>query len=520
MLDFNSLASLAVGTLSFAKKNISERGLDEKEKYFYDQNIGNTCKKLNKRCEKLGFELDQKCEEIDAYKKIIESLYKEKKDWEASKINFKIVIGHEPSKEVAEDFKKTNSKILKISASPEKNNQPVESLIPARLSMVHLDNHSIPQSNTIKNIEKQYKNAEETIIRILKEKEDIFKILLKKDEKIKSLLENAKMHKEEKKIFMQIKENGFKIIEDITFLNDFKGNAEKRIESLIKSLESTQDYNQKLLSKKYELKKKVKLISKNLKEKDILIKNLQEQLNDIKNELDDKASCFEEYRITSEKNVKEVRELLMKQAKNERNEFEEMICKLKDQLIKAQLEANDTITAKKQSSKYQKAAEKLQEIVKILESESSLIQSKLDKNTSYCENLKLKLENYSKIIEGLQNKNECLENELKSCRNQYEIERQTFISKASEGDHIKKEAELLLKKIESQDKISSNMIDKRLVANTLINYLGENTNQKMKTHMLRALAEMLGLDQRQRIKIGLIQEQSFLSSLASYINKI
>jgi hypothetical protein len=79
---------------------------------------------------------------------------------------------------------------------------------------------------------------------------------------------------------------------------------------------------------------------------------------------------------------------------------------------------------------------------------------------------------------------------------------------------------LLLKKVESQDKISSNMIDKRLVANTLINFLGENTNQKMKIHMLRALAEMLGLDQRQREKIGLIQEQSLLSSLVSYINKI
>ncbi|OMJ87684.1 hypothetical protein SteCoe_10528 [Stentor coeruleus] len=519
MLNFNSLANLAVGTINFAKKNIQESNFDDKEEYLYEKHIGSTCKKLNKRCEKLKCELVQKYEEIDSYKKIIESLYKEKTDWEANKINFKIVIGHERSKEVNEELMKKNSEVLKLKL-PEKSYQTIDSLTSAKLSINHIDDYSIPQSCNIKTIEKQCINAEKTILRISKEKENIFKILVKKDEKIKSLLENAKIHEEEKSLLMQIKENGLKNLENLKFLNDFKENAEKKIESLTKILESTQEYNQKLLVKKYDLRTKVYHMSKNLKEKDGLIKNLQEELDDIKNELDDKVSCFEEYRLTSEKNIKEVSELLMKQAKDERDRFEEMIYQLKDQLMKARIEANETVIAKNQSSKYQKAVEKLQEVIKTVELESSSIQSRLDKTTSYCESLKQKLENHNKTIENLQNINESLKNELKLCKNQFEIERQAFISKANERDDIKKEAELLLKKLESQDKVSINMIDKRLVANTLINYLDENTNQKMKNHMLRALAEILGLDQRQREKIGLTQSQSFLSGFTNYISRI
>ena len=102
-------------------------------------------------------------------------------------------------------------------------------------------------------------------------------------------------------------------------------------------------------------------------------------------------------------------------------------------------------------------------------------------------------------------------------QNEYQLERKALIAKAQESEMVRFEAESLLKRIETQIQASVSMIDKRLISTFLINYLNEKNGSKIKIQMLRALAEMLGLDQEQRVKIGLVQDQGLLSQFTNYI---
>ena len=84
---------------------------------------------------------------------------------------------------------------------------------------------------------------------------------------------------------------------------------------------------------------------------------------------------------------------------------------------------------------------------------------------------------------------------------------------------IRQEAETLLQRIETQIKATDSMIDKRIISTFLLNYLSEKNNSKIKNQMLRALAEMLGFNQEQRIKVGLGQDQGIFSHLVGFIGR-
>lgn len=525
MWSLNSLANKAAEAINTAKKGISDMAKDAPIEASVDKKPEITMQMVKKQCLKFKSELEQKSEEINSYKKIIEEFYQEKKDWEASKINFKIIIGREDSEVLMDENAQKDEKISELKDLLDNSYKEILTLKenlqkkPLKLQIERISLIQLPSMKTIKDLEEKYKNAENTVLRISKEKEEVYKILLKKDEKIKILIDELRKSAEDKKVLDSLKESNSKLSEKIKFLSEFKEYADKKIENLSETLKFTKETNAGLGEKNENLNKRLKYMNTTINEKENLLKNLQEQASILKKELNESFIKYEELKNASENNIKDVKELYIKKIKDAEDGFNTQISDMKIQLSKALNEAKDVNIAKIQTTNYQRAVENLQEVVKNLEYQSSSSQTKLDKLFLQHENALNKIKKSKEKTKSLKCKIGILEKELGNCMNEFDLERQALIGKAREGDIIKHEAESLLKRIEIQIQASDNMIDKRIITNTLINYLSEKNNMKVKTQMLRALAEMLGFDQDQRVKIGLGQEQGIFSHLASFMTR-
>ena len=374
------------------------------------------------------------------------------------------------------------------------------------------------------------KKSESVSQKILKEKEDLHKMMAKKDERLKITTDEVRKLSEDNKILESFKAENVKVVENlknensrlqqrIKNLMESKEVSDKSIEELKIKLKKTSDYIATIEETNANLNIRIKFVNSTIIDKESLIRSLNEQIASLNSQNSDLQSCLDEYKATSEKNVKEVNDMYSKKILDLQEATGIQIADLKVQLSKALNEAKDAGIAKIQSAKYQQAGEKLQEIVKNLELQSSNHIQKMDKITLQNENnLKIMKKRKDKI-NRLKEANKDLGSELSMFQQEFQIEREQLTNKAKESEMVRYEAEALLKRIETQIQASDSMIDKRLISTFLINYLSESKNARVKVQMLRALAEMLGLNHEQRVKIGLVQEQGIFSQLASYITR-
>lgn len=363
------------------------------------------------------------------------------------------------------------------------------------------------------------KKSEGVTQKTLLEKENLHKILGKKDERIVQLTELTQKLTEEAQLFETTKSDCLKLTQKVKNLTETKENSEKMLEDLKGKLKKTTEYIKNIEETNTNLKIRVKNVNNTINDKENSIKSLTDQVSALKESNIDFQSALNDYKSTSEKNIREVNEMYLKQISSLQDTSAKQISDLKSQLSKSLNEAKDSGLAKIQVNTYQKAVENLQEIVKHLESQSSNQTQKFERLSLQNENSQKLLKKSKEKAKLLKKLNQDLQGELSKIQENFQLEKEILINKAKENEMLRYEAETLLARIEVQIQASDSMIDKRLISTFLINYLNEKNNAKIKLQMLRALAEMLGLNQEQRIQIGLVQEQGIFSHLASYITR-
>ena len=369
----------------------------------------------------------------------------------------------------------------------------------------------------VKDATESSKNFDIVCQRALKEKENLHKILSKKDERIKILTDEIKQVLEDHKNFEEFKVDNAKLIQKIKTLTEGKDISDKLVEDLKRKLKKASDYMSNADDSNLNLNARIKVLNSNINDKENIIKSLQEKISTVNSEKEDIKSCLNEYKSTSERNLKEFNDLHNKNILEIQENAALQVSDIKSQLSKALNDAKDAGIAKIHSNKYQKAVENLQEIIKNLENQSTNNIQKIEKLILINEDNKILLKKKQEKIKKFKEEIQMLKNNIKSMQHEHRLEKDCLIAKAKESELIRCEAENLLKRIEIQIQASDSMIDKRLIATFLINYLDEKNNSKVKMQMLKALAEMLGLNKEQRIKIGLGHEGGLFSQFANYI---
>ena len=373
-------------------------------------------------------------------------------------------------------------------------------------------------SNTAENMFQQSKKENLEILRKLndlsKNFEDCKKTLGKREEEIVRL-------KEFTKAFDEVKTENEKLTQLLKKNSDAYGVLEKEFENEKIKFEKTYTYVSTLEEEHAELKQKIKVLTVNLQEKEKILQALNDEKNDVLEKYSENSRKMSN-QLTELKNFYENK--LLENSENYKSEkkqsdetYSQQISDLQNLLSKAINEAKDINIAKLQVNKYQQGVERLQELVKSLENQLSSSLSKIDCLIQENEGLNTKIlkktkKNHKLKAFNLETSKNLAEKTENSAKEKLEIE-----AKLKESEDMKKQAEILLEKVQNKIQADDNLIDRRLVTTFLINYLNEENTEKMKLQMLKPLAEMLGMTREQRLKIGLEQDQGLLAQFATFL---
>ena len=373
-------------------------------------------------------------------------------------------------------------------------------------------------SNTAENMFQQSKKENLEILKKLndlsKNFEDCKKTLGKREEEIVRL-------KEFTKAFDEVKTENEKLTQLLKKNSDAYGVLEKEFENEKIKFEKTYTYVSTLEEEHAELKQKIKVLTVNLQEKEKILQALNDEKNDVlekysensrkmSNQLTELKNFYENKLLENSENYKSKK-------KQSDETYSQQISDLQNLLSKAINEAKDINIAKLQVNKYQQGVERLQELVKSLENQLSSSLSKIDCLIQENEGLNTKIlkktkKNHKLKVFNLETSKNLAEKTENSAKEKLEIE-----AKLKESEDMKKQAEILLEKVQNKIQADDNLIDRRLVTTFLINYLNEENTEKMKLQMLKPLAEMLGMTREQRLKIGLEQDQGLLAQFATFL---
>ena len=373
-------------------------------------------------------------------------------------------------------------------------------------------------SNTAENMFQQSKKENLEILKKLndlsKNFEDCKKTLGKREEEIVRL-------KEFTKAFDEVKTENEKLTQLLKKNSDAYGVLEKEFENEKIKFEKTYTYVSTLEEEHAELKQKIKVLTVNLQEKEKILQALNDEKNDVLEKYSENSRKMSN-QLTELKNFYENK--LLENSENYKSEkkqsdetYSQQISDLQNLLSKAINEAKDINIAKLQVNKYQQGVERLQELVKSLENQLSSSLSKIDCLIQENEGLNTKIlkktkKNHKLKVFNLETSKNLAEKTENSAKEKLEIE-----AKLKESEDMKKQAEILLEKVQNKIQADDNLIDRRLVTTFLINYLNEENTEKMKLQMLKPLAEMLGMTREQRLKIGLEQDQGLLAQFATFL---
>jgi hypothetical protein len=346
--------------------------------------------------------------------------------------------------------------------------------------------------------------------------EDLKKNLLKKDE------ENLKL-KDIAKLFGEVKAENEKNKMLLKKNNDAYATLEYEFDEEKKKFEKTYSYVSTLEEETLESKKEIKNFQNSITEKNKIIASLNEEKNIISvkfNEHQKKTSNeISDIRAFYEDKIKDLNEKYLSEKTKTEEACAAKVLEIQNSLAKALNEAKDLNIAKIQVNKYQQGIERLQELVKNLEKELSNSSVKLDKLAQENEIFSQKVTKKTQKILDLKKFNSELAMSLNQKVQEIDKEKQNIEYKLKETEEMKKQAEILLEKVQSKIQADDDLIDRRLVITFLVNYLNQENTEKIKLQMLKPLAEMLGMDKQQKQKIGLEQDQGLLAQFANFLTK-
>ena len=197
------------------------------------------------------------------------------------------------------------------------------------------------------------KNFEALAQKTMKEKEDVHRILIKKDERLKQLSEDVKKMTEDCRAAEELRIENSKLLQKVKNLTESKENTDKTTEDLKTKLKKVSDNLISIEETNTNLNTRLKFVNLTINDKDSQIKSLQDQLFHQNSQFLDSQSCLEEYKQTSERNLKEVNDMYTRKISEIEESYKVLILDLKTQLSKIQNEAKDANILKIQATKYQ-----------------------------------------------------------------------------------------------------------------------------------------------------------------------
>lgn len=399
----------------------------------------------------------------------------------------------------------------------------IKSLDGVKDAVVFVVEESLKKANEAKEIansaEVLFQQAKKEKIEILKKFQDVSnaldeckKIVGKKEEEI-SRLKKANSGLEE--LRNEYEKNNLLLKK----ANEKNASLEKEFNDEKKVFEKTYVYVSTLEEEHAEIKQKLKTQQVNIQEKDRILQMLNEEKSEIAKKHSETMGKAIETKSEFEEKIKEIIEKNALERKLVDDSHSQLITELQCSLSKALNDSKDINIAKIQVSQYQQGIEKLQDLVKKLESDLINISIKLEKKSQEIETLLSKLSKKKSKFSDLSKVNIQLTLDLKKNSENVDIEKKNIEVKLNEAEEMKKQAEFLLDQIQSKIQSDDNMIDRRLITTFLINFLNEENTEKMKLQMLRPLAEMLGMTQSERAKVGLEQQNGLLAQFTNFLTR-
>jgi chromosome segregation ATPase len=379
---------------------------------------------------------------------------------------------------------------------------------------------------SLKNSEKSVQESEIKLQKVLREKEDLFKINVKKDKRIEVLIEEIGKNSEEIKICQELKDENPRLMKQV---RELMGEIEKMKENL-KILKENLEKNEKKVGKKKEkvgklnftisnLNKRVKALSQTLTEKEQLINSFQEATSILNSELSELKTTSDQYKSASKKNLEEVTSQFSSKLKESE---EKSTCKLKDsekRIKDLQNEIKDLRVENIQLSNKVKKLEELEKNLGCLSQQNSINLARIDRLTMDKEKTAANLRETEETVKNLKNSLQDAEELLKNRSLFFENEKEGLLLKIRENEHVKREADALLRRIEQETLANEKMIDKRVVSTFLLSYTSDKYSANAKAQMLAALAEMLGMPNNERIRLNPSTESGFFSSFSGYLSR-
>ena len=363
---------------------------------------------------------------------------------------------------------------------------------------------------------KENNELSKKLVKLTKNLEEFKSISGRREEEIARLKEVTRNF-EEVKIEFEKKENLLKKTSE-QYLSLEKEFADERVK-----FEKAYSYVSTLEEEHADAKQKLKVQGMNLQEKDKILQILNREKNEISEKyselLQKSTSELLETRVQFENKIKEIKDKHADERKNIDEAHSQSILDLQCSLGKSLNESKDLNLAKIQVTKYQQGIERLQELVKSLETELSHCSLKIDKYTQEIEVFETKILRKKQKIAELKDLNKQVSSDLQRKIDSMDAEKYNIEMKLGESEEMKKQAEMLLEKIQTKIQMDDNMIDRRLVTTFLINFLNEENTDKMKLQMLRPLVEMLGMTKEQKMKIGLEQDQGLLAQFTNFLTR-
>ncbi|OMJ74410.1 hypothetical protein SteCoe_26666 [Stentor coeruleus] len=338
------------------------------------------------------------------------------------------------------------------------------------------------------------------------------KIISKKEEELNSIKETLQSFEDLKAEFEKISLLNKRLSEEKTTIENEFIDEKKKFEKTYLFVNLIEDENA-------DLKAKLKINQVSLQEKDKFLNTISEEKTSITEKLLESQQKARETKSFYENKLKEQNDSFSTEKSKIIESYTQQINGLQDYINNLLNDTKNLKIAQISIKEYQNGIEKLQETVKNLQKQLNSATVRIEELTRESEILTSKISKKKFKISQMKNQIETTTQELDIKTKELNEEKSIVLHRIEESEIIRKEAEAILDKVQNNIQREENLIDRRLVTTFLINFLNEENTEKMKIQMLRPLAEILGMDKEQRIKIGLEQEQGLLAQFTTFLTR-
>lgn len=359
-----------------------------------------------------------------------------------------------------------------------------------------------------------------------KEKENLAKNNKKLSDRIKILFEEIKKNNENLKIIEGLKDDIKKLESknvELTRKNDEfeKENigVKAKLQNLQGKLQSKAEEFDQLQENSDNLKKRLKNLNSVMAEKEKQIESLIQEKSAVESNLSKAISEVEQIKNDCAQVIDQNKQENLEELEELKSAFTIKTEELNKQLKSTQNDLkNSTIENIQLHNKLKKISE--------IEQSYSLLAEQNLKNQEKINLLNKDLEKNEKILESKKNAKKTLkkkivdlENFIENLNVEVELQKRTNEEIKIEFGKVAKDCEILKEKVKAGEKPGVGFIDKRIIVTFFMNFYSDRNSANAKRQMLRALAEMLEMNNEQKVKIGIYSDASFYSQLTGFLSR-